>query len=322
MRIVSLLPSATEIVCALGLRESLVGRSHECDYPLDVADVPVMTYSTLGTPLCPDDPSFSAAEIDARVSAQAREGLSLYGLNMEALERAKPDLILTQELCDVCAVSYDTVNRAVRDLSAKWSGIAPQVISLEPTSIEEIFLSILTVGELTAHSEKARDFVNNLHFRVEKLQEMCKSVAHRPTVAALEWLNPPFAAGHWVPEQITLAGGRSALGKARKPSTRIEWDAVVRAQSEMVVIMPCGFNLRDSATHFASVAEREEWRDIPAPYLNQLYAVDATAYFSRPGPRVVDGAEILAGLIHPHRHAPPRADQAVRVQAFALDGRR
>jgi iron complex transport system substrate-binding protein len=317
-RIVSLLPSATEIVCALGLRDCLVGRSHECDYPTDVAEVPVMTYSTLGIPLCPEDATMSAAEIDKAVSAQLREGLSLYGLNYSALELAKPDIIVTQELCDVCAVSFSTVKQAVRDLSDKWQGFSAQVVSLEPTTINDIFATIITMGDLTDSTKIARGFVNNLQDRVEKLHDMLISVNHHPTIMALEWLDPPFAPGHWVPEQIELAGGKSALGEAGRPSKRTSWDNVIHCQPEMVVMMPCGYDLEGTLQQFETVKNNEVWQELPAPYLNQVCAVNATAYFSRPGPRVVDGAEILAGLIHPNLvpHPPPAV--ARRVQPFAL----
>jgi iron complex transport system substrate-binding protein len=314
MRIVSLLPSATEIVCLLGLRDSLVGRSHECDYPADVADVPVMTFSTIGATgdAGQVSPEMASAEIDARVSQQLRDGLSLYGLHTDRLEAAKPDLILTQELCDVCAVSFDTVRRAVRELSGKWDGAA-HVVSLEPTDIDGIFETILTVGDLTNTSSIAKAQVQALRDRLDKVREAVQSVVHRPTVAALEWLDPPFAPGHWVPEQIEIAGGTPVLGNKGKPSTRCTWDDVTATQAEMVVAMPCGYDLAGTVREFLSVADNDAWRDLPATYLWQLYAVDATSYFSRPGPRVVDGIEILAGMIHPNRWSAPGPEQALRV---------
>ena len=306
MRIASLLPSATEIVCLLGLRDSLVGRSHECDYPLDVVDVPVMTFSTIG------EASATGAEIDARVSQQLHDGLSLYGLHTDRLEQAKPDLILTQELCDVCAVSFGTVKRAARELSGKWDGEA-QVVSLEPTNIDGIFETILTVGELTNTTAIAKTRVQSLRDRLDRVPEAVANVLHRPTVAALEWLDPPFAPGHWVPEQIEIAGGHSVLGESGKPSTRITWDDVIATQAEMVVSMPCGYDLAGTVNQFLAVAVNEAWRDLPATYLWQLYAVDATSYFSRPGPRAINGVEILAGLIHPNRWPAPGPEQALRV---------
>lgn len=314
MRIVSLLPSATEIVCLLGLRHALVGRSHECDYPPDVADVPVMTFSQIGVTDAEGQiaPALTSAEIDARVSQQLRDGLSLYGLHTQRLDAARPDLILTQELCDVCAVSYGTVRAAVRDLSGKWEGPA-QVVSLEPTSIESIFETILTVGELTGTYDLARAKVQALRERLDRVREALSDIVHRPTVAALEWLDPPFAPGHWVPEQIEIAGGNPVLGRRGKPSVRCTWDDVVHTQAECVIAMPCGFDLDGSVREFRNVASLDVWGELPATFLWQLYAVDATSYFSRPGPRVVDGVEILAGLLHPNRWPAPRPDQAARV---------
>lgn len=314
MRIVSLLPSATEIVCLLGLRDSLVGRSHECDYPTDVADVPVMTFSAIGVTGENGEinPTLTSAEIDARVSQQLRDGLSLYGLYADRLDAAKPDLILTQELCDVCAVSYATVRAAVRDLSHKWEGPA-QVVSLEPTDIEGIFQTILTVGEIAGVSAVAQARVQTLRDRLDRLREALQDIAHRPTVAALEWLNPPFAPGHWVPEQIEIAGGNPVLGRKGKPSFRCTWDDVVRTQAECVIAMPCGFDLANSVHEFRNATALDIWHDLPATYLWQLYAVDATSFFSRPGPRVVDGAEILAGILHPNRWPAPGPDRALRV---------
>lgn len=314
MRIVSLLPSATEIVCLLGLRDSLVGRSHECDFPADVASVPVMTYSSIGVTGDGGQPdiSMSSAEIDARVSQQLRDGLSLYGLHMDRLDAAKPDLILTQELCDVCAVSFGAVKAAVRKLSGKWESSA-QVLSLEPTTIEGIFETILTVGEATDTAKCAKAEVQKLRDRLDEVREAMNGVPHRPTVAALEWLDPPFAPGHWVPEQIEIVGGNPVLGNKGKPSTRCEWDDVIRTQAECVVAMPCGYDLAGAVREFLNVAALDVWRDLPATYLWQLYAVDATSYYSRPGPRAIDGVEILAGILHPNRWPAPNAEQALRV---------
>jgi iron complex transport system substrate-binding protein len=314
MRIVSLLPSATEIVCLLGLRDSLVGRSHECDFPADVADVPVMTFSSIGVTGEAGQPStdLSSAEIDARVSQHLRDGLSLYGLHEDRLAAAKPDLILTQELCDVCAVSFDTVTSAVRALNGKWDGPA-QVISLEPKTLDGIYETILTVGDLTHTAPIARQQVQHLRDRVGAVQDTLRDIPHRPTVAALEWLDPPFAPGHWVPEQIELAGGRCVFGTVGSPSTRATWDDVIQTQAECVIAMPCGYDLAGSVREFLHIAGHDMWRDLPATYLWQLYAVDATAYFSRPGPRAVAGVEILAGILHPNRCPAPGPEQALRV---------
>lgn len=315
MRIVSLLPSATEIVCLLGLRDALVGRSHECDFPPDVSSVPVMTYSAIGA--TSEDgrpnPALTSAEIDRLVSQQLRDGLSLYGLHRDRLAEAKPDLILTQELCDVCAVSYDTVQTAVRELKDCWGFGGATVLSLEPTDIEGIFQTILLVGEATGTLARARAEVQRLRDRLERVREALSDIAHRPTVAALEWLDPPFAPGHWVPEQIEIAGGNPVFGARGKPSFRATWDDVVHTQAECVIAMPCGYDLEGSVREFLNVAHLDVWANLPATYLWQLYAVDATSYFSRPGPRVVEGVEIVAGILHPNRYPAPGPDRALRV---------
>lgn len=314
MRIVSLLPSATEIVCLLGLRDALVGRSHECDFPPEVASVPVMTYSTLGVT---DEhgtrnPALSSAEIDRLVSEQRAQGLSLYGIRQDRLAAAKPDLILTQELCDVCAVSYGTVQSAVRELRDCWGWEGATVLSLEPTNIEGIFETILVVGEATVPS---RGRVPSATL-ARPPRPCARGVArHRP---------PPHRRGAGVArpavrawalgtEQIEIAGGNPVLGVKGKPSFRCTWEDVVQTQAECVVMMPCGFDLAGSVQEFLNVADLSVWADLPATYLWQLYAVDATSYFSRPGPRVVEGVELLAGLLHPNRWPAPGPDRALRV---------
>jgi iron complex transport system substrate-binding protein len=302
MKIVSLLPAATEIVCLLGLRESLVGRSHACDYPAGIETVPVMTYEQIETH------GLSGAAIDAQVSAQLRDGLSLFGLHDDALKAVAPDVILTQALCAVCAVPA----QAVQERSALW-GDNVRVLSLAPRTLDEMLLTITQVADACGVPERAVAVVAALRARLEAVRTTLADVAHRPTVAALEWLDPPFTAGHWVPEQIALAGGQSVLGAPGAESKRGEWDDLIAPQPEMVVMLPCGFDVEGATSAFMRVSANEVWRDVPATYLNQLYTVDANAYFSRPGPRLVDGVEILAGLLHPNRIAPPTAQQARRV---------
>jgi iron complex transport system substrate-binding protein len=302
MRIVCLLPAATEIVCLLELRESLVGRSHECDYPADVTAVQAMTFAHVETH------DASSAEIDTRIGARMRDGLSLYGLHDDAIAAAKPDLILTQALCDVCAVGAD----AVHDHSAEW-GSGVQVLSLSPATIEGVFDAIRAVGAACGVPERADAVIAALRARLAAVSSALEGIAHRPTVAALEWIDPPYAPGHWVPEQIALAGGQSVLGNAGAPSVRCEWDDLIHVQPEMVVMLPCGFDVDGATSEFVRVSGNEVWRDTPATYLNQLYTVDANSYFSRPGPRLVDGVELLAGLLHPNRVLPPDATRARRV---------
>ncbi len=322
MRIVSLVPAATEILCALGLRGSLVGRSHECDFPLDVADVSVMTFDRFHDVMIAAGAQpgrKTALEIDQAVSQQVALGTSSVGLIPGALASAKPDLIITQALCGVCAVPANQVHDSLSELSTESGSQTVQTVSLQPTTISGIFDSILQLGALTECQDAATNLVHSLQIRIDRVRDVLADVPHRPSVAALEWMDPPFAAGHWVPEQIALAGGQCALGDAGELSNRISWDDVLHCQPEMVVCMPCGFDLSGAIAEFESARTLHDWRDMPAPYLHQLVCVDGSAYFSRPGPRVVDGIEILAGLLHPTRYPHPTADRAVRVEAFALD---
>lgn len=314
MKIVSLLPSATEIVCALGLEDQLVGITHECDFPAAAAGRPVMTASRIS------HESMSSKEIDHAVRSQLDGHGSIYDLDNELLESIKPDLILTQELCDVCAVSYDTVLKAAKIYAA-----GAKVVSLEPNTIGDIFDNIKTVGELTGSSERSIEVVNDLQDRLNQVRHQVNasmgrssSAAKSPTVFMLEWLEPPFAPGHWVPEQVEMAGGVCLLREAGKPSVTTTFEAIYDAQPDIVVMIPCGYYIHDTLrqlefTHFPS-----NWRDIPAFRNDEVWAIDATSYFSRPGPRVVDGVEILAKIFHPDVFGSPRADEAQRVPANLL----
>lgn len=292
MRIASLLPSATEIVCALGLVDELVGVTHECDFPPEVAGLPILTRDASNTP------GASSREIHRRVADATHGGSSLYVLDEAALEAAKPDLILTQELCSVCAVSYREVNGVARAIDADI-----EVVSLEPTSIEGIFHTISTVGALTGAEDVAVDVVGELR---ERLAEVEKRVAERreagvtaPRVAAIEWLDPPFRAGHWVPEQVRRAGGWEVLGEAGAPSVESTWAEVADVDPAVLVLMPCGYHLAETVAEWARTERPPEWPYLAAVERGSVVAVDGSAYFSRPGPRVIDGIELLAEVFDP-----------------------
>jgi iron complex transport system substrate-binding protein len=292
MRIVSLLPSATEIVCAMGLADELVGVTHECDWPPEVIGKPVMTrsvYDLEGTP---------SRTIHQLVDSAVHGGSSLYALDEEALEAAAPDLILTQELCVVCAVSYREVNDVARAIDADI-----KVVSLEPTSIEGIFNTITTVGALTEAEDAAVDLVESLRARlgaIEQTAQRRRDGGHvPPRVVAIEWLDPPFAVGHWVPEQIRRAGGWDLLGDAGEKSVQTTWQAIRDVDPEMLVLMPCGFHLDETVEEWARTPRPAFWEDIQAARRGQVFAVDGSAYFSRPGPRIVDGIEMLAEIFDP-----------------------
>ncbi|HEX8457423.1 MAG TPA: cobalamin-binding protein [Pyrinomonadaceae bacterium] len=303
-RIVSLLPSATEIVCALGLEDSLVGVTHECDYPAAVVGRTQLTASRIS------HQTMTSAEIDHAVRSQLDGHGSIYDLDEDRLAALRPTLIITQELCDVCAVSYKRVEQAARLLEGD-----VQVVSLEPNTIADIFSNIRTVGELTGREAEADGVVAELATRLDALALALPETETRPRTFVLEWLEPPFAPGHWVPEQIALAGGEHSFGHAGKPSTVTTPEAIRDYAPEVVVLAPCGYYKEDTLSALAQARLPAGWSELPAVRRNEVWAVDATAYFSRPGPRVVGGAEILARIIHPELFGAPEEHEAVRVPA-------
>lgn len=292
MRIVSLLPSATEIVCAIGLEDELVAVTHECDWPPSVIGRPVVTRSIH------DQAAGGSREIHARVTASVHGGSSLYEMDEAALKAAEPDLILTQELCRVCAVSYREVNEVARRIDADIT-----VVSLEPTSIEGIFNTITTVGAMTEVEDAAIDLVESLRERlgaVERRVAERRAGGHRaPRVVGLEWLDPPFAVGHWVPEQIRRAGGWDLLGADGDRSRETTWEAVGEVDPEMLFLMPCGFHLAETVAEWERTPRPPWLADSPAARRGAVFAVDGSSYFSRPGPRVIDGIELLAEVMDP-----------------------
>ncbi|MEO5966128.1 MAG: cobalamin-binding protein [Candidatus Limnocylindrales bacterium] len=292
MRIVSLLPSATEIVFALGLGDELVGVTHECDYPSEARDVPVVTRSI------PDLAGATSHAIHARVEESIRTHRAIFELDEAALAAARPDLILTQELCRVCAVGYEQVNEIARRLDGDVT-----VLSLEPISIEGILNAIQTVGAMTESEDAALDVVEGLRERLGNVSEIVRGRRDHgfapPRLAAIEWLDPPFAVGHWVPEQVRLAGGWELLGAEGGRSVDTTWDAVREVDPEIIVLMPCGFDLRRTVEEWARTPRPAGWDELRAVRDGRIFAVDGSGCFSRPGPRVIDGIEILAELIDP-----------------------
>ncbi len=292
MRIVSLLPSATEIVFALGLGDELVGRTHECDYPSAAATVPVMTADA--TP----EPGATSRRIHDRVRAQLHGGSAIYRLDEAALAAARPDLILTQELCEVCAVSYRQVTEAVRAIDAEVT-----VVSLEPTSLEGIFNTITTVGAYASAEDEAVGLVEVLRERLAAienrvLERRLDGVAPRRVVCA-EWLDPPFTAGHWVPEQVQRAGGWELLGQAGARSVETTWEAVRDVDPQQLFLMPCGFDATQTRDEWARTPHPAWLADLQAVREGQVFVVDGSAYFSRPGPRAIEGVALLAELMDP-----------------------
>jgi len=288
MRICSFLPSATEIVYALGLGDQLYGVTRSCDYPAEALGKPIVVRSIL------DEEGLTSTDIDRIVKEHARNGQSVYHIDMEALRAADPDLILTQELCDVCAVGYQDVLTQVKDLPK-----APRVVSLNPTLLEDVLRDMLTVGEVTETSELARSTVAALRQRIEAVRQRTAQTIARPRVCCIEWMDPLFISGHWVPEMVEIAGGTDGVGNHGTPSSQISWDQVRAYQPEVVILMPCGADVSKTLSELDYVRALPGWNDLPAVHSSQVYAVNASAYFSRSGPRLVDGLELLAQIIQP-----------------------
>jgi iron complex transport system substrate-binding protein len=297
MRIVSLLPSATEIVYALGLDDHLVGVTHECDWPPQAQTVQVVSHSAL-------PPVAEPAEIDRLVSASIGGGEPIYRLDTDAIRDLRPDVVLSQDLCAVCAVPSGHVNAALDVL-----GCQAEVVSLDPGSLDDVLDCVLQVGKVAGVEQRAEEVVGGLRRRLASVRAAVDGL-DRPRVFALEWGDPPFNGGHWIPEMIEIAGAEALLACPGTPSVRMTWEHIGAAQPEVVVFMPCGYGL-EAATDEArrTLLQRPELAGATA-----ILAVDANAYFSRPGPRLVDGVEILAAALHPGRLAPPPAGTAVRLR--------
>ena len=284
MKIVSLLPSGTEIVFALGLGGALEGVTFECDHPAEARTKPVVS----GTAL-PHDPAASSLSIDEAVRARVAVGEPIYTLDVERIRAIAPDLIITQDLCQVCAVPAGAVHEALELL-----GCQAEVLSLDPSSLAEVIDGVERVGRATGTTAVAAVLVAGLQDRIDDVRRRIEGVAARPRVLALEWTDPAFSAGHWVPEMITLAGGDPLLATAGARSGVLEWADIAAADADVAVVMPCGFHLERAVEAATSVLARPELASVPV-----VWAVDADSYFSRPGPRLVDGVELLAELLHP-----------------------
>jgi len=288
MRIVSLLPSATEIVCLLGLEDSLVGVTHECDFPPSVRRLPKVV-------CCSFDPgALSQKEIDEKVRSAMQSGVGSCEVDAKVLASLAPDLVITQELCDVCAVPQAAAVAAVERLSPPAT-----LLSLHPHSLGDVLGDIRRVGEAAGVRERAAREVALLSERLLAVETALSATARRPRVAALEWLDPVMASGHWVVEMIARAGGEDFLGRDREPSVCVEWEDVLRYAPEVIVLMPCGFDVARSAADVLLLAGRPGWGSLPAVQSGEVYAVHGAAYFNRSGPRLVEGVEILAEILHP-----------------------
>jgi len=299
MRICSLLPSATEIAFALGVGDQVVAVSHECDYPPAASSRSVLTKSAIHQKI------HRSLDVDREVE---RRGGDIYEIDEKLLEQLKPDLILTQELCHVCAVSYTKVKEAARVLDAD-----TKIVSLEPTNLEEVVDNILLVGRMTDARAEAENLASQMLQRINRVKGKTRPVGRRPRVFFMEWLQPPWAGGHWIPEMVDYAGGVDGLGRPCKPSHRIGWDEVVEYKPEIIVLSPCGFNANQVMEEAHVLASYHGWEKIPAFQSSRIYAVNASAYFSRSGPRIVDGLEILAHIMDPGLFPVNPHPEAVRM---------
>lgn len=286
MRICSLLPAATEIAFALGLGDAIAGVTHECDYPPQAKEKPVVVRSAI------DPVRMTSGEIDRRVAEVLQGGKGLYTIDEAALAAAAPDLILTQGLCDVCALDFNDVAKAAEKLSRP-----VKILTLNPHRLTDVLEDIRRIGVATDRLICAGAFARELQDRIDRVADA--RPAHRPRVVCLEWFDPLYVAGHWVPEMVELAGGEDVLGRKGEPSSKVEWREVVTARPEVLLLMPCGFDVRRTVNEAVTLRRRDGWRDLAAVRAGKVFAVNGGANFSRPGPRLINGLEILARIIHP-----------------------
>jgi iron complex transport system substrate-binding protein len=308
-RIVSFLPSATEIVCALGLEDDLVGITHECDYPPSVTAKPVVVSSAVPME------KMTEAEIDKAVSERVRAGLSVYQVDEVLLRQLAPDLILAQDLCAVCAPSGNEVSRALNVLPKK-----PEVLYLTPKSVRGILQNLRDVGVVAGRLEAAERWIEAANKKLERIADTSRALLSRPRVFCMEWLDPLYCSGHWVPEMVRIAGGVDEISREGSDSIRVPWQDVLAWSPEIMIVMPCGYHLEKVIALAAKLRTLPGWGDLPAVRNRQVFAVDASSYFARPGPRVVEGTELLAHLIHPEAfgwHGPQCAYQKLNLPQAA-----
>lgn len=302
MKVLSLLPSATEIVYALGREDDLCAVSCDCDYPVAVGSKPVVSSKVL-----PIDDATSQGEIDRLVREQLTSSDTIYSLDRALIQELRPDVILAQDLCRVCAVPSGDVEEALDVI-----GCRAEVLSLDPHSLEDVLDNIVLVGETLGVSAVAAAVVESLRARLERVRDITGGTRRR-RVVALEWKDPPFSGGHWIPEMIEIAGGRELLGRPRAVSRTLEWSEVAAAAPEVIVYMPCGYNLADAVAQAPDLFQIEDFRRTPAATTGEVFVTDSSAFFSRSGPRLVDGVEILASIFHPELFPDFPATKARRV---------
>ncbi|MFB9843455.1 cobalamin-binding protein [Mucilaginibacter ginsenosidivorans] len=289
-RIISLLPAATEIVCALGLENNLVGRSHECDFPASVKQLPVCSEANI-----PD--GLSSIGIDKKVKELLYDALSIYTVNREKIKELAPDVVITQAQCEVCAVSLEDVEAALTGYLDKQA----QIISLQPNSLEDVFNNIRQVALALGVTENGERLIEDLQERVDIIRHKLKFIENKPTLACIEWLDPLMVSGNWVPELVSIAGGSSILAEAGKHSPFVQWSDIQEADPDIILVMPCGFSIERTMKEIHLLLAQLGFADLKAVKNNRLYITDGNQYFNRPGPRIVDSIEILAEIINPRQ---------------------
>ncbi|HUN58485.1 MAG TPA: cobalamin-binding protein [Candidatus Binataceae bacterium] len=288
MRIVSLLPSATEIVCALGFENALVGRSHECDFPPAVTRLPSLT-----TPKF--NPEGSSAEVNERVLTILRDALAVYRVDANQLRDLQPDVIVTQSQCDVCAVSM----RDVEDAVAQWTGTRPTIVSLAPYALADIFTDIERVATALGVAKRGREVTQHLRSRMDGIAKQAHTITTRPRLAIVEWIDPLMAAGNWMPELVAMAGGQNLFGRASEHSPWMKFDELAAADPEVILLCPCGFNMDRTLEELPALTRHPAWPQLQALRSHQIFIADGNQYFNRPGPRIAESLEILAEILHP-----------------------
>ncbi len=287
-RIVSLLPSATEIVCSLGFADNLVGRSHECDFPASAGELPVCSSSKLPA-------EGASAAIEQRVKDIIERGLSIYRIDAERLRALAPDVIVTQDQCEVCAVSLKDVEQAV----GAWTGTAPSIVSLSPSTLDDVWESIITVASALGAQAQGSALVARLESRMAAIARRAAGLAGRPRLATIEWIEPLMAAGNWMPQLIEMAGGENLFGESGRHSPWLDWPALREADPDIILVMPCGFDLERAGAGMADLERLDGWPNLLAVSTGRITLADGNQYFNRPGPRLVQSLEILAEIIHP-----------------------
>ena len=286
-RVLSLLSSTTEIIYALGCGDRLVGRSHECDYPEEVSELPICTIPKFNV-------DGTSREVDDEVKSLVQSALSIYYINEKLLKELKPDIIFTQSQCEVCAVSVSDVENALKNIT----GLSSRVISVEPNSVEDIFNDILTIAEILNVRKKGKELVESIKAKIDNTEKIVYQKSS-PSIAAIEWIDPLMAAGNWVPQLIKVAGGKNLFGEAGKHSPWMKYNDLVEQDPEIIIVMPCGYDIKKSLIEIKTLESKKGWRSLKAVRNRNVYITDGNQFFNRPGPRIIESLEILLEIIHP-----------------------